>query len=61
MGINVDLEDTIAAATLIAALIPLNPDVWRTKSYDKIAEACIDLGAEIGKARTIKYQDLPST
>jgi hypothetical protein len=61
MGINVELEDTIAAATLIAALIPLNPDAWRTKSYDKIAEACIDLGAEIGKAPTIKYQDLPRT
>ena len=51
MGVNVELEDTTAAATLIAALIPLNPDIWRTKSYDKIAEACIDLGAEIGKAR----------
>jgi hypothetical protein len=61
MGANVELEDTMAAATLIAALMPLNPDVWRTKPFDQIAQACIDLWAEIGKARTIKYQDLPRT
>ena len=56
MGLKVSPQDTIAAATIIAGQIAGNPGTWGKETYPQIAQRCIELGAEIAKARQDKEQ-----
>jgi hypothetical protein len=54
---NLSPGDTIAAATIIAGQIAGNPGTWGKETYPQIAHRCVELGAEIAKAREEKERD----
>jgi hypothetical protein len=57
MGVDISGEDTMAAAIILAAQMNVNPQFYSLESSQKLAELCIELGANIRAARLAKLHD----